>query len=71
MVLGIIIYLQIDRSVSADEFLMGMHIRETGSLTRTGLSPLVGQIGLEDPKLCQFLLVWSRLEIKEIYELIY
>ena len=31
LVLGIIIYLQIDRSVSADEFLMGMHIRETGA----------------------------------------
>ena len=29
--LGIIIYLQIDRSVSADEFLMGMHIREPGA----------------------------------------
>ena len=28
MVLGIIIYLQIDRSVSADEFLMVIHIRE-------------------------------------------
>ena len=42
VVLGIIIYLQIDRSVSADEFLMGMHIREAGSLTRTGLSQLVG-----------------------------
>ena len=41
MVLGIIIYLQIVRSVSVDEFLMGMHIRETGSLTRTGLSHLV------------------------------
>ena len=38
--LGIITYLQIFRSVSADEFLMGMHIRETGSLTRTGLSHL-------------------------------
>ena len=28
LVLGIIIYLQIDRSLPADEFLMGMHIRE-------------------------------------------
>ena len=70
LVLGIIIYLQIDRSVSAYEFLMGMHIRETGSLTRTGLSPLVGQIGPGDPTLCQFLQVWVRLEIKEFYELI-
>ena len=36
LVLGIIIYLQIDRSVSADDFLMGMHIRETGSLSEPG-----------------------------------
>ena len=42
LVLGIIIYLQIDRSVPAYGFLMVIHIRETGSLTRTGLSHLVG-----------------------------
>ena len=38
MVLGIIIYLQIDRSVAADGFLMGMHIREAGSLSNWALS---------------------------------
>ena len=53
--LATIIYLQIDRSVSADEFLMVIHIRETASPKRTGLSHLVGQVGLKDPKLCKFL----------------
>ena len=40
--LGFMVYLQIDRSVSADGFLMGMHIGEAGSPKRTGLSHLVG-----------------------------
>ena len=40
--LGIIIYLQVDRPVSANKILMGVHIGETGSLKRTGLSHLVG-----------------------------
>ncbi len=39
MVLGVIIYLQIDGSVSADEFLMGMHIREPGAQANRALSP--------------------------------
>ena len=38
MVLGIVIYLQIDRSVSDYEFLMGMHIREPGAQTNRALS---------------------------------
>ena len=36
--LGIIIYLQIDRSVSADEFLMVIHIREPGAQANRALS---------------------------------
>ena len=38
MALGIIIYLQIDRSVSAEGFLMGMHIREPGAKATRALS---------------------------------
>ena len=36
LVLGIIIYLQIDRSLSADEFLMVIHIREPGAQSEPG-----------------------------------
>ena len=36
--MGIIIYLQLARSVSADEFLMVIHIREPGAQANRALS---------------------------------